>query len=226
MCGRFALRSPGRIKFDGARSSQLPLTPRFNIAPSQNVLVVTESQKGRELSSLVWGLVPSWSKDAKGFINARAETLEDKPSFSESFQKRRCLIPADGFYEWKGKGKSKQPYFFQLKDEGPFAFAGIWDEWQNNGDTIISCAIITTTPNELLATIHDRMPVILSAEDHESWLREDTAPAELRELLVPFSASEMQSFPVSSQVNYAQEDEAEMVERVELREVPTTGFLF
>ncbi len=226
MCGRFALRSPGRIKFEGAHSSQLPLTPRFNIAPSQNVLVITESQKGRELSSLVWGLVPSWSKDTKGFINARAETLEEKPSFSESFQRRRCLIPADGFYEWKGKGKSKQPYFFQLKDEGPFAFAGIWDEWQKNGDTLISCAIITTTPNELLNTIHDRMPVILAAEAQALWLREDTEPSALRELLVPFPAAEMQSFAVSSQVNYAQVDEAEMVERVELREEPNTGFLF
>ena len=226
MCGRFALRSPGRIKFDRAESSQLPLTPRYNIAPSQEVLVVTESIGNRNLSSLVWGLVPSWSKEAKGFINARAETLEEKPSFTESFLRRRCLIPADGFFEWKGKGKSKQPYFFQLKDEGPFAFAGIWDEWQRNGKSIITCAIITTTPNDLLNGIHDRMPVILSREAEELWLHEYTEPAQLREVLVPYPASEMQSFPVSSQVNYAQIDEAAMVEPVELCEAPTTGMLF
>src|SRR6266446_6244039 len=144
MCGRFTLRSPGRIKFDGVRTLHLPsLVPRYNIAPSQGVLGIAEFQNKRELSLFLWGLIPSWSKEPKGFINARSETLEEKPSFSESFQRRRCLIPADGFFEWARSGRSKQPYYFQLNDERPFAFAGIWDGWRSDKTSIESCAIIT-----------------------------------------------------------------------------------
>lgn len=222
MCGRFTLRSPGRIKFDGARNSHLPsLAPRYNIAPSQEVLTITESGGRRELSSFVWGLIPSWSKEPKGFINARCETLEEKPSFSESFQNRRCLIPADGFYEWKRNGKLKQPYYFQFKEEAPFYFAGIWDQWLNKGESIISCSIITTTPNELLATIHDRIPVILPPETQDAWLSNDTKPAELKSFLIPFPASAMKSFPVSHQVNHAQLEHAQLVEPIELNQAGT-----
>ncbi len=160
MCGRFTLKSPGRIKFDRADRSSLPsLVPRYNIAPSQNVLVAANFGNELDLRYLVWGRIPSWSKDGKGFINARSETIVDKPSFSESFQRRRCLIPADGFYEWQRSGKIAQPYFFHMRDESPFAFAGIWDEWQGDGKVIASCAIITTKASELLASIHNRMPV-------------------------------------------------------------------
>src|SRR4030095_10176705 len=134
MCGRYTFRSRGSAKFYGVPASELPfLVPRYNIAPSQDVPVIVERGAERELALFQWGLVPSWSKEPKGFINARAETLEEKPSFSESFQRRRCLIPADGFYEWRRNGRSKQPYFFQMKDEAPFAFAGIWDNWQTSG---------------------------------------------------------------------------------------------
>ena len=227
MCGRFTLRSPGRIKFDRARNSHLPsLVPRYNIAPSQEVLTITESRGRRELCSFVWGLIPSWSKEPKGFINARCETLEEKPSFSESFEKRRCLIPADGFYEWKRKGKSKQPYYFQMTDESPFAFAGIWDEWQRDGSSTISCSIITTTPNELLSTIHDRMPVILPPETQDAWLRNDTEPAELKRLLIPFPASAMKSYPVSQRVNHSQAENAQLVEPIELNQAGTNLTLF
>lgn len=171
MCGRFTLKSPGRTKFEGVNRSHLPpLFPRYNIAPSEGVFTIVQNLTDREAELLQWSLIPSWSKDAKGFINARAETLEDKPSFSESFEKRRCLIPADGFYEWKRSGKWKQPYYFQLRDEAPFAFAGIWDEWRGDQTTIKSCAIITSIANELLAPIHDRMPVILHPECYEAWL--------------------------------------------------------
>lgn len=164
-----------------------------------------------------WGLVPSWSTESSGLINARAETLEEKPSFAESFLRRRCLVPADGFYEWKRSGKWKQPYFFQLQDESQFAFAGIWDRWERDGLSIASCAIITTTPNELLAEIHDRMPVILSASDQEAWLRNDADPRELKALLAPYPAGAMKSFPVSEKVNSALVDEPQLVEPIELQ---------
>jgi putative SOS response-associated peptidase YedK len=235
MCGRYTLRSRGKAKPYGVPESQLPLlSPRYNIAPSQDVPVILERKNGREMALLKWGLVPSWTNDAKGgangngggLINARTETLERKPSFAESFLKRRCLIPADGFYEWKRSGKWKQPFFFQMKDESPFAFAGIWDKWQGGYASITSCAIITTTPNELLATIHDRMPVILTADAYDAWLRDDADPRELRSLLAPYPAAAMKSFPVSTKVNSALVDEPQLVEPVELKPEMTTGRLF
>src|SRR5437870_3574030 len=131
MCGRYTLRSRGSAKFYGVPASELPFwVPRYNIAPSQDVPVIVARGAERALAEFQWGLVPSWSKEAKGFINARAETLEDKPSFSEAFQRRRCLIPADGFYEWQREKEGKQPYYFQMCDGEPFMFAGIWDQWQ------------------------------------------------------------------------------------------------
>ena len=227
MCGRYTLRSRGNDKFYGVPASQLPfLAPRYNIAPTQVVPVIVARGAERELAMFQWGLIPSWSKEPRGFINARAETLTDKPSFSESFERRRCLIPADGFYEWQRHGRLKQPYFFQMKDEAPFAFAGIWDKWQSGELSITSCAIITTTPNELLATIHDRMPVILDDEAQDSWLRNNVRRTALKEMLVPFPGSMMKSFPVSSRVNGAEADDAQLVEAVEFRQEPTTGLLF
>jgi len=227
MCGRYTLRTRRSAKFYGVPASGLPfLVPRFNIAPSQDVPAIVASGARREFALFQWGLIPSWSKEPKGFINARAETLEAKPSFSESFQRRRCLIPADGFYEWKRNGKFKQPYFFQMQDESVFAFAGIWDRWQGTAGSTSSCAIITTTPNELLATIHDRMPVILNPKAQEMWLRQDALPGELKTILVPFPGSEMKSFPVSPRVNGPEADDAQLVEEVAIRHEPTTGLLF
>lgn len=212
MCGRFTLRRPNRVHADGLRTTHLPsLEPRYNIAPSQEVLAITGSPEQRELSLFVWGLIPSWSKEPKGFINARAETLELRASFSDSFYARRCLIPADGFYEWKKSGKSKRPYYFQLRDESVFAFAGIWDRWRKDDISINSCAIITTRPNDLVATIHDRMPVILPAADHELWLNPKAQPEELTEILSPYPAAEMMNFPVSSEVNKPQNDNERLV---------------
>src|SRR5690349_8535945 len=135
MCGRFTLKSPGRVKFDSIDRSNLPpLFPRYNIAPSQNVLTVVQHDGVREAAFFQWGLIPSWSTDGKGFINARAETLEERPSFSESFRIRRCLIPADGFFEWKRTGREKQPYYIQSLHDAPVMFAGIWDIWRNGGE--------------------------------------------------------------------------------------------
>ena len=219
MCGRFTLRSSRRVKLEVARNLDLPLEPRYNIAPSQNVLTIGDFGAGLEARLLKWGLIPSWSTDGKGFINARAETLEEKPSFRESFQRRRCLIPADGFYEWQRSGKIAQPYFFHMRDESPFAFAGIWDEWKGDGKAIASCAIITTTANELLASIHDRMPVILRPDLQDSWLDGDSDALNLRNLLAPFPGSEMASHAVSYDVNHPKIDDEYLTRPV----VPNIG---
>ena len=216
MCGRYTLRAPDRIRLRGFDASLfLPsIEPRYNIAPSQPVIAVRRKGDEHELSWLVWGLIPNWSTSAKGFINARAETLEDRASFSESFHRRRCLIPADGFYEWKKEGKSKQPYYFQLQDGAPFAFAGIWDEWRKDGVSVNSCAIITTTPNELLASIHDRMPVILPPEANDAWLDPKAPTRVLTELLSAYPAAAMKSYAVNGDVNQTKVDDAHLVEPV------------
>jgi putative SOS response-associated peptidase YedK len=227
MCGRFTLRRPERVRMAGVAEDQFSaLVPRYNIAPSQSILAVTHADEKPTLSWFRWGLIPSWSKDSAGFINARAETVQLKQSFTESFRERRCLIPADGFFEWARAGKKmKQPYFFQMKDETPFAFAGIWDRWRGTGEEITSCAIITTACNDLLAPIHDRMPVILKPESYSAWLS-NGEPEELDDLLVPFQASEMKSFPVSSAVNRPQIDEASLVEPIDEASLITQPTLF
>ena len=228
MCGRYTLRSTDRIRLKLAGADQLELDeiiPRFNIAPGQQVLAILDHEPQIFARQLLWGLVPSWSKEPKGFINARAETLAAKPSFSESFQRRRCLIPADGFYEWKRTGRARQAFFFQLKDETAFAFAGLWDEWKKDGVSITSCTIVTTRANELLEPIHDRMPVILAEESYKFWLDPRTPPDELEQLLVPFPATGMKSHPVGSKVNHPEIDNEDLIRRVDV-EVGTTPSLF
>src|SRR5690606_7874863 len=159
----------------------------YNVAPSQDVLVIGLRLGARAAALHRWGLIPSWAKDPSiGYkmINARAETVHERPAYRGPFRSRRCLIPADGLYEWKREGKRKQPYRFLMKDEKPFAFAGLWDEWRGpDGQTIRSCTIITTEPNELLATVHDRMPVILPPDAYDEWLDPRTKPDRLRALL-------------------------------------------
>jgi putative SOS response-associated peptidase YedK len=190
--------------------------PRFNIAPTQPVAGVRRGSSGREAALLHWGLIPSWSKDpaiGSRMINARAETLSSKPSF----RKRRCLILADGFYEWqKTGGRSKQPYLIRLRDSRPFAFAGLWESW-SGGDTVVeSCTIITTEPNALLAEIHDRMPVILHEQDYDRWL--DPAiqdGGELESLLVAYPAEQMAYDPVSTLVNNPRNDAPACAEPLE-----------
>jgi putative SOS response-associated peptidase YedK len=215
MCGRFTLKTPieeAARQFQAAAPENVEA--RYNISPSQEILAVWDRDKGREMSTLVWGLIPSWSREPKGLINARAETLLEKPSFREAFKRRRCLIPADGFYEWKKEAKGKQPYYFQLKDGELFAFAGIWEEWGKDEDSVRTCAIITTEPNELLSPLHNRMPVILREEDYEGWLGGDLHQAE--SLLVPYPASEMRGYPVSKQVNVPTVNGRELVRPLEL----------
>ena len=216
MCGRFTLKSPRRIKIPGVDPFNIDsLVPRYNIAPTQSILAIVQRESDREATFLQWGLIPWWSKEAKGFINARQETIEEKRSFSESFERRRCLIPADGFYEWQRTGKIAQPYYFQMKDEAPFAFAGIWDQWRWDGQTITSCAVITTKANEVLAPIHDRMPVILEPELYDLWLNDDSRSPDLKNLLTPFPASEMTSHAVSYDVNHTKSDNENLVVPVE-----------
>jgi putative SOS response-associated peptidase YedK len=193
MCGRFTLNSRERIKLRDLTALDLPFEARYNIAPSQQILAIADFRKGIEARMVTWGLIPSWSVDGKGFINARAETLEEKPSFSESFRLRRCLIPADGFYEWRRSGREKRPYCIYVRDEAPSMFAGIWDTWRNRDPTITSCAIITTAANELVGELHDRMPAILPAEAQEDWLNTTTSRTELFRMLTPFPAARMET---------------------------------
>lgn len=216
MCGRFTLTKLDRIKVAGINwYDPETFVPRYNTAPTQNILTVVQHGPNREATLLQWGLIPSWSKEPKGIINARVETIDEKPSFKESFEKRRCLILADGFYEWERNGKISQPYFFQMKDGVPFAFAGIWDRWRYEDRTITSCAIITTTANELLAEIHTRMPVILPTESYDLWLGDDSRPADLKTLLVPFSSDQMKSHAVSYDVNDAKIDHEQLLRQAE-----------
>lgn len=213
MCGRFTNRKPDKIKIDGINAADLEgAEPRYNIAPSQQVLSVINASDEKHALYLTWGLVPSWSKEANGIINARSETLSEKPSFRDSFKRRRCLIIADGFYEWKREGKTKQPYYFQMKDEEVFAFAGIWDTWKKEDISLNSCAIITTTPNELLSPIHNRMPVILHPSDFETWLSNQTKADELNDLLKPFPDEYMKGYAVSTSVNSPSVDNSHLVE--------------
>ncbi|MCU1309796.1 MAG: hypothetical protein JWO20_921 [Candidatus Angelobacter sp.] len=202
-------------------------SPRYNISPSQQVRVLKLAEDFSAASSATvamqmhiqrWGLVPHWAKDVKiGYkmINARSETILEKPSFRTAFKKRRCLIPADGFYEWKrdGNSKAKQPFHFGMKDDSLFAFAGIWEQWKSSdGEAAVmeTCAILTTTPNELVADVHDRMPVILPTSQFGLWLTaEAERAAELQDLLlVPYPAEEMKRYPVSSAVNSPKNDVA------------------
>ena len=224
MCGRFTLHSRDRIRLKGFNALNLPFEARYNIAPSQQIIAIADFGSGIEGRMLTWGLSPSWSSDGKGFINARAETLEEKPSFSDSFRWRRCLIPADGFFEWKRTGKEKRPYYIQSL-EAPAMFAGIWDTWRNRREVVTSCAIITTPANELVGELHDRMPAILPAHVQAAWLNRKTDRLELLRMLTPFPFTEMKMHPVSNSVNSPGNDTADLLIPVEA-EVGQTLSLF
>jgi putative SOS response-associated peptidase YedK len=194
------------------------MPPRYNVAPSQAIAAVTNQQT--KIDYVRWGLVPSWAKDlaiGNKMINARAETLATKPAFARLLKRHRCLIPADGFYEWRknADGKTKTPMYIRMTGGRPFAFAGLWDTWRDaEGQTVPSCTIITTTPNDLMRSIHDRMPVILKESDYQRWLApEETPAASLTHLLAPYPAAEMEAYPVSKSVNNPRVDAPELVER-------------
>ncbi len=216
MCGRFTLASPAQAVAAALGLPDFPaLPPRFNIAPTQAVTIVREAPV-RESAVARWGLVPSWTKDLAKLpllFNARAETAPDKPSFRASFRNRRCVIPADGFYEWTGTAKVRRAHYFTLEDESPFALAGLWDRWlAADGSEIDSCTILTTGPNELLARFHDRMPAILRRERIDRWLdpalRDPTAVAGLIET---YPADAMRGRAVGPTVNSAKNEGPECI---------------
>lgn len=225
MCGRYSQTQSAEIIAKAFQVDNLPtLEPRYNIAPTQSVATVlqTSASTNRQFKMLHWGLIPSWAKDSKmgaKLINARAETVAEKPAFRSAFRQRRCLVLADGFYEWQQQEskKQKQPFYFRLSDERPFAFAGLWERWEDaTGEEIESCTLLTTEPNELMRPIHNRMPVILDQKDYDLWLDPEVKKSELLQpLLRSYSTEEMTAYPVSKAVNKPSNDSTECIERVE-----------
>ncbi|MFQ3673311.1 MAG: SOS response-associated peptidase [Aggregatilineales bacterium] len=217
MCGRYTLAAaPEAIQqaFD-LESVPSGLTPRYNIAPTQPIPVIT-NQSPRALTFVTWGLIPSWAKDASmaaQLINARAETLAEKPSFRSAYKYRRCLVPADGFYEWMKDGKVKRPQYIYRRDHALFAFAGLWERWNSpDGSEVLSATIITTEPNATIAPLHHRMAVILDPSDYKIWLDPDADPAVLQALLRPAPDDLLALHEVSSAVNNARHDSPDMIE--------------
>lgn len=221
MCGRFtfAVKPDEIMERFGVDSIPFDLPPRFNIAPGQNIPAIIEDRGQRRIGQLRWGLVPSWAPDAKGgykMINARAETLTEKPAYRRLFERKRCIIPADGFYEWQQRPSGKQPMRIMMKNEELFSFAGLFDTWSGpEGEKIHTCTIITTRPNEVVKDIHDRMPVILHQEDEAIWLdRERYDTSLLQSLLVPYDPDQMRAYPVSSMVGSPRNDVPECIQEI------------
>ena len=222
MCGRFTqTASPEAITKQFHLDEPTLFKPRYNIAPSQQVAAIRLNPDAakRECVMLRWGLIPSWAKDAKignQCINAKAETVAEKPSFRSAFKKRRCLVIADGFYEWRLQGKQKQPMWIGLKSKRPFAFAGLWEHWTPaEGAPIETCTIITTEPNALMQTIHNRMPVILTPHDYDLWLDPTMQHVEtVKPLLRPFTDDELVAYSVSTLVNNPRHDTPQCLEPV------------
>ncbi|OGQ91770.1 MAG: hypothetical protein A2289_12010 [Deltaproteobacteria bacterium RIFOXYA12_FULL_58_15] len=223
MCGRFTLSAPSEDLSSIFNVEVEALAPRYNIAPTQMVSAVRVVGGKRHLALLRWGLVPSWAKDPKvgaRLINARAETVAEKPSFRSAFRRRRCLIVADGFYEWQKAKPRKQPFHIACTDGRPFAMAGLWEFWSKGDVSMESCTIITTAPNELLAPIHDRMPVILEPRDYDTWLDPEVDdPERLTGMLQSFPADQLRASPVGHWVNNAAFDHPSCMEPVS--ETPT-----
>lgn len=222
MCGRFSLTSDlGSVikRFNAISQSNLEYDSRYNISPSQNILAVVNDGKNNRLGELRWGFIPSWANDIKignKMINARAETLQEKSSFKSSFKRKRCIIPADSFYEWKKIDGKKIPMRIKLKSNEIFSFAGLWDRWEQNDKVIYSCTIITTKPNNLISEIHDRMPVILqSKKDEKIWLDRSIDDLDfLQELLIPYPAEQMETYEISDLVNSPKNNLPEVIKQV------------
>jgi putative SOS response-associated peptidase YedK len=222
MCGRFNLfATADQIMAEfGLPDAPQPIAPRYNIAPTQPVAIVRTHphRPQRELTYAHWGLIPSWARDIKmasRMINARSETAAEKPAYRAAFKRRRCLVPATGFYEWQKTSSGKQPIHFQVDDGGLFALAGLWEYWSGaDGSEIESCTIMTTEPNELVRPIHNRMPVIVSPQDYELWLDPDAPLPAVQSILGPFSAELMTATPISTRVNSPRYDDATIIQPV------------
>lgn len=208
MCGRFTLSQPQDAIASAFNLPEIPsLEPRYNIAPTQLIpaILLSPERSQKQLKMLRWGLIPAWAKDpaiGAKLINARSETVSEKPSFKSAFKQRRCLIVADGFYEWQRQDGKKQPYYFRLESKQALAFAGLWENWRSpDGQAITSCTILTTEANDLLRPIHDRMPVILAPKDYDLWLAPEVQSEKIQPLLHPYPANLMHSYAVSTKVN-------------------------
>ncbi len=211
MCGRYTLAKPYKsiVTHFKAKTSQVSFKERFNIAPSQHVPTVINDGYKRKISFLRWGLIPSWAKDESigmKTINARAETISEKPSFRDSFRSKRCLVPADGFIEWARNTKEKIPKYINLKSRELFGMAGIWAEWNSDGQSIQTFSIVTTEANDLIGKVHHRMPVILNPENYSNWLDPTASSSQLKSLLVPFPSEKMNVRSISKAVNSAKND--------------------
>jgi putative SOS response-associated peptidase YedK len=233
MCGRYRLSRRKQIIEEYFDTSPWDddWNPRYNIAPTQPVPVVRQHPKepARQISTMRWGLIPNWAKSsdgAAGMINARSETAATKPAFRDPIKFRRCLIPADAFYEWTRTATSKQPYCFEMNEGELFAFAGLWDGWKDaSGNWVKTCSILTTTPNAVTSAVHNRMPVILEPDNYDLWLdpgMQDVAA--ISELLKPYDARLMRCYPVSSRVNHVANDDEECSRSVEIAEVQNPLF--
>lgn len=218
MCGRFSLVTDAEGVMGFFNVLYCPeLQPRYNIAPTQEVPAVVLMDGERRVVMLRWGLVPSWAKDpaiGQRMINAKSETVAEKPSFRAAFRRRRCLIPATGFYEWQARPGGKQPYNIRPAAGGLMAFAGLWEHWEANGEVLRSCTILTTAANTAIASIHDRMPVILDRAHHAAWLAGDASPAVLQAMLRPCPEDLLIAEPVSRHVNSPSNDDPECIQRL------------
>ena len=221
MCGRYSLIADIRelAAYFGFVAEEVDAGPRYNIAPTQRALTLVAEDGALRPVMMRWGLIPSWAKDAKigsRTINARAETVAERPSFRSAFRRRRCLVPADGYYEWTGSGRAKRPMRIVMRAGTPFAMAGLWESWRDiDGVTIRSFSVITTEANDALRPIHHRMPVILSADARHSWLH-DSDPVSLHRLLAPCQPDDLEAYEVSTLVNSYANDGPELIARVNL----------
>jgi len=222
MCGRFALKAPpADIARQFGVDAVPELAPRYNIAPTQDILIIrTDAQARLEAVQVKWGLLPSWAKDismAAKLANARGETVAEKPAFRSAFRRMRCLVPADGFYEWEATPAGKQPWFLRLKSQAPLAFAGLWEHWQGpDGAELQTATIITTDANELVRPVHDRMPVILQPADWAAWLGAQTKADDLKALLKPLPADLMERYRVSRRVSSTRNEGEECIKTIEV----------
>lgn len=231
MCGRFTLTATSEAVAEQFQLMTLPasLSPRYNIAPSQSVAIITNTQPDH-LQQVQWGLIPNWAKDpliANKLVNARSESAFEKPSFKSALKMRRCLIPTSGFYEWKTVGGKKQPMYIYLEDSPLFAFAGLWETWlnPNNGETVASCSILTTEANEDIANIHHRMPVIVPPSDYLKWLEADDLPTQ-QAIMRPYANGHVAAYDVTRDVNKPNVDAPYLVQPWVSNDQPSQMSLF
>lgn len=220
MCGRFTLTVELDVLFErfaGAYPLSFEYTPSYNIAPTQSVLTVIRGEQGNKIGQLQWGLVPAWARDASmgnKLINARSETIHEKPSFKSLIQRQRCLVIADSFYEWKRTNDTKQPYRIVLKSGEPFAFAGLWSVWKKGDQKLATCTILTAAAHSFMSPIHHRMPIILKPEEEEAWLNSTHSFNEVRSLLNSFPDQDMTMYPVSSKVNNPRYNKVDLLQPI------------